>query len=160
VAIATLPGAVLWHEGQFEGRRVHPPVFLSRRPQEPPDTELAGWYRRLVAAVAGPHVRSGTWQLLEAAGWPDNGSCRNLLAWSWSGDDGDGRHIVVVNLSGLPSQGRIPLGLAELAGHRWQLADLLDGRVFERDGDELASTGLYVDLPPWGCHLLALRQPG
>ena len=28
------PGATLWHEGQFEGRRVRPPVFLSRRPDE------------------------------------------------------------------------------------------------------------------------------
>jgi len=37
VAIATLPGATLWHEGQFEGRRVRPPVFLSRRPGEPSD---------------------------------------------------------------------------------------------------------------------------
>jgi len=35
VAVATLPGATLWHEGQFEGRRVRPPVFLSRRPDRP-----------------------------------------------------------------------------------------------------------------------------
>ena len=66
VAIATLPGATLWHEGQFEGRRVRPPVFLSRRPDEPPDAELAGWYRRLLAAVAGHQVRAGA--LAAAAG--------------------------------------------------------------------------------------------
>src|SRR5215467_4045285 len=87
VAIATLPGATLWHEGQFEGRRVRPPVFLSRRPDEPPDAGLASWYRRLLAAVAGHRVRSGDWQLLEGGGWPDNDSCRNLLAWSWSDQD-------------------------------------------------------------------------
>ena len=29
VAVATLPGATLWHEGQFEGRRVRPPLFLA-----------------------------------------------------------------------------------------------------------------------------------
>ncbi len=160
VAIATLPGAVLWHEGQFEGRRVHPPVFLSRRPAELSDTALASWYRTLLATVAGRRVRSGGWRLLEAAGWPDNDSCRNLLAWCWSGDDvvaNDGdMHVVVVNLSGRPSQGRIPLGLDGLAGHGWRLTDLLDDRVFERDGDELAATGLYVDLPPWGYHLLEL----
>jgi hypothetical protein len=52
VAIATLPGATLWHEGQFEGRRVRPPVFLTRRPAEPPDADLAAWYRRLLATVA------------------------------------------------------------------------------------------------------------
>ena len=78
VAVATLPGATLWHEGQFEGRRVRPPVFLSRRPDEPPDLDLAGWYRRLLAAVAGHHVRAGAWRLLEASGWPGNQSCRNL----------------------------------------------------------------------------------
>ena len=41
VTIATLPGATMWHEGQFEGRRVRPPVFLARRPDEPLDQELA-----------------------------------------------------------------------------------------------------------------------
>jgi hypothetical protein len=160
VAIATLPGAVLWHEGQFEGRRVHPPVFLARRPAEPPDTALAGWYRSLLATVAGRSVRSGEWRLLEAAGWPDNDSCRNLLAWRWTGADGADAHLVVVNLSGRPSQGRIPLGLDGLAGRGWRLTGLLDDRVFERDGDELAATGLYVDLPPWGYHLLALAGQG
>jgi hypothetical protein len=65
--------------------------------------------------------------------------------------------VVVVNLSGVPAQGRIPLGLPGLAGRGWRLADLLEDRVFERDGDELAGTGLYVDLPPWGGHLLSLE---
>jgi hypothetical protein len=153
VAVATLPGATLWHEGQFEGRRVRPPVFLSRRPDEPLDTGLAGWYHRLLAAVAGDQVRSGAWQLLEAAGWPDNDTCRNLLAWSWTGA---GRHLVVVNFSAEPAQGRVGLGWTDLRGRGWTLTDLIDDRVFERNGDELADQGLYVGLPPWGCHLLAV----
>jgi hypothetical protein len=172
LAVATLPGAVLWHEGQFEGRRVHPPVFLSRRPDEPLDQELAAWYRRLLATVAAQRVRTGAWQLLEIGGWPDNDSCRNLLAWSWSGDvasgeTGDGagravRHVVVVNLSAAPAAGRIglswaDLGGAGLAGRDWTLTDLLDGRVFNRGGDELSSSGLFVDLPAWGGHLLGVR---
>ena len=32
VAVLTLPGARLLHEGQFEGRKVRLPVFLARRP--------------------------------------------------------------------------------------------------------------------------------
>jgi hypothetical protein len=154
VAIATLPGATLWHEGQFEGRRVRPPVFLSRRPGEPPDASLAGWYRRLLATVASHQVRTGAWQLLEVGGWPDNDSCRNLLAWSWSAAD---RHLVVVNFSTEPADGRIGLGWTDLRGRGWTLTDLLDDRVFERSGDELADQGLFVALPPWGCHLLAVR---
>ena len=79
VAVGTLPGATLWHEGQFEGRRVRPPVFLARRPDEPLDADLAAWYGRLVAVLARHRVRTGTWQLLEATGWPANQSCRNLV---------------------------------------------------------------------------------
>ncbi len=157
VAVATLPGATLWHEGQFEGRRVRPPVFLSRRPDEPPDVELASWYRRLLAAVADHRVRDGAWRLLEASGWPDNQSCRNLLAWAWAGDGGSDRHVVVVNLSGQPAQGRVPLGWANLPGRSWHLTDLFGEGVFERDGDELTSPGLFVALTPWQFHLLALR---
>ena len=41
VAIATLPGATLWHEGQFEGRRVRLPVFLARRPASRPTPAAA-----------------------------------------------------------------------------------------------------------------------
>jgi hypothetical protein len=171
VAVATLPGATLWHEGQFEGRRVHPPVFLSRRPDEALDPDLAGWYRRLVAAVAGNGVRSGDWRLLQVNGWPDNDSCRSLLAWSWSengpgGDDqgqgpeasaGRGRHLVVVNFSAAPAAGQVQLQWPDLRGRDWTLAGLADDREFQRSGVELADRGLFVDLPAWGWHLLAVR---
>ena len=152
-----------WREGQFEGRRVRPPVFLSRRPVEPPDPGLVGWYWRLLAAVASHRVRAGAWQLLEVGGWPDNDSCRNLLAWSWAADgagggvaDDAGRHVVVINLSGEPADGRVGLGWADLRGRSWKLTDLLDDREFERGGGELADQGLFVALKPWGCHLLAM----
>jgi len=157
VAVATLPGATLWHEGQFEGRRVRPPVFLSRRPDEAPDGELAAWYHRLLATVVGHRVRRGAWRLLAAYGWPDNQSCRNLVAWSWAPDDGGDRHVVVVNLSGEPAQGRVPLDWPDLPGRGWQLTDLLDEDVFERDGGELADPGLFVSLQPWQYHLLGMH---
>ena len=157
VAVATLPGATMWHEGQFEGRRVRPPVFLARRPDEAPDADLANWYHALLAAVAGHRVRAGAWRLLEPGGWPDNQSCRNLAAWSWAGDHDGARHAVVVNLSGQPAQARIRLDGPDLTGRSWQLTDILTQSMFERDGDELAGPGLFVALGPWQFHLLALR---
>jgi hypothetical protein len=158
VAVATLPGATLWHEGQFEGRRVRPPVQLARRPSEPLDARLAGWYRRLLAEVAGHQVRAGRWRLLEAAGWPDNQSCRNLIAWAWDGTADSDRHLVVVNLSGQPAQGQVPLDWPDLPGRRWELASILGEEVYQRDGGELARPGLYVGLGPWQFHLLAVRS--
>ena len=62
-----------------------------------------------------------------------------------------------MNLSAEPAEGRVEVGWTGLRGRNWTLADLLDDRVFERSGDELAGQGLFVALPPWGCHLLTLR---
>jgi Alpha amylase, catalytic domain len=160
VTIATLPGATLWHEGQFEGRRARVPVFLDRRPDEPPDEELAVWYRDLLQRVAENGVRTGGWHLLEPAGWPDNQSCRNLLAWSWSGDSGSSaasRHLVVINLSETASQGQIPLPWPDLSGRDWRLTDVESGEEWERDGAGLASPGLFVDMRPGQSYLLAVR---
>ncbi len=162
VTIATLPGATLWHEGQFEGRQVRVPVFLDRRPDEQPDEELAAWYRILLYTVAGHAVRTGAWQLLQAEGWPDNQSGQNLVAWSWAHEpvDADGIrwHLVVVNLSEAPAQAQIPLPWPDLAGRDWSLEDLLSKEVFTRAGAGLANPGLYVDLRPGQFYLLAVHQ--
>jgi glycosidase len=150
VAIATLPGATLWHEGQFEGRRVRPPVFLARRPDEPANADLAAWYRDLLATVARNHVRRGAWQLLEPTGWPDNQSFRDILSWSWSTEDT--QHLIAINFSDTPAQARIPI---DIGNQPWRLTDLLTGEVFDRSGEEMADPGLYVSLAPWQFHLLA-----
>jgi hypothetical protein len=55
VATSTLPGARLFHEGQFEGRKVRVPVFLARRPAEPVDKPLQDFYDKLLAAINAPH---------------------------------------------------------------------------------------------------------
>jgi hypothetical protein len=147
VAMATLPGAALWHDGQFEGRRTHLPVFLGRYPDEPVDPRSRDFHRRLIEVAAS--VRQGEWRLLATHGWPDNASHRNLLAWSWDSA------VVVVNYSAQPVQGRVELRpWPGLAGRAWRVTDRLDGRVFERSGSELAADGLFVDLPPWGFHVL------
>jgi hypothetical protein len=159
VTIATLPGATLWHEGQFEGRRVRVPVFLARRPDEPPNQELAAWYRNLVRQVGEHRVRTGAWQLLQAAGWPDNQSAQSLIAWCWTPGDDAGdvrRHVVVVNLAQAAAQAQIALPWPDLPGRSWRLTDLLSGEDFIRDGGELASQGLYVDLQPGQFYLLAV----
>jgi hypothetical protein len=156
VVIATVPGATLWHDGQLEGRRVHLPVFLSRRPPERIDTELLAFYRSLLSGTANSGLRRGTWALLDCQGWPDNSSYRDLLAWTWS--DEHPHHVVVVNFSSHQTQGRLELPWPQLRGRTWRLTDLQDGRRFDRSGDELVYPGLYVDLPPWGSHVLAVDQ--
>ena len=157
VTMMTLPGAKLLYEGQFEGRRIRPPVFLARRPDEPIDADLQAFYHKLLAVESASGLREGAWQLCERVGWPDNSSYLNLVAWCW--EQSEMCYLVVVNLSEYGSQARVHLPWNDLAGRTWQLTDALSGAMFERDGGEMQSAGLYVDVPAWRFHFLHF-QPG
>jgi hypothetical protein len=156
VVMSTLEGARLYHDGQFEGRRVHVPVFLGRAPDEPVDAELGAFYERLLHAIADAGLREGEWQLCEVTGWPDNDSYLRLASWCWTTPDS--RHLVVVNLSDAPAQGRVRVPWSDLAGRSWELEDRLGGQRFERSGDDLGADGLYVALEPWAFHFLAFSD--
>jgi len=152
VTVLTLPGARLIHEGQMEGRTVRLPVFLARRPVEPPDSELFGFYRTFLEALSRGDFRSGTWRLCERIGWPDNGSYLNIVAWCWR--DENSRCLIVVNLSDTTSQCLVKVPWDDLKGRTWQLKDAFTSALYQRDGDELCGPGIYVELPAWGFHYL------
>jgi hypothetical protein len=155
IAILTLTGARLLHEGQFEGRKVRLPVFLGRRPAEPVDQDLVAFYGRLLKEVNREVFRNGDWRLCEQSGWPDNQSCQNILAW-WCVKE-DERYLIVVNFSDGPAQARVNGAWHELRGETWRLHDVLSDKFYDRDGDDLRQAGLYVDLGPWQCHLFQLH---
>ena len=151
VASATLPGARLFYEDQFQGRSVRPAVFLARRPEELPNEELGRFYEKLLRAVDDPLFHEGEWGLCGCTGWPDNLSFRNLVSWCWA--RGEDRTIIVVNLSGEPAQSRVHLPWGDLRDSAWRLDDRLSDTVYDRDGVEMSEHGLYVSLEPWKYHL-------
>ena len=153
VAVATLPGATLWHEGQFEGRRTRIPVFLRRRPDEPVDEDLRAFYLHLVGAIGASGMLAGHWALVPTSGWPDNQTHESLLAWCWVGNAG--RHVVVVNFSDHPAQGLVHLPWEDLRRGRWVLRELLDDVSYVFEADE--AHGVFVDLAPWSWHVLEVR---
>jgi len=157
VAMLTLTGAKLLHEGQFEGRKVRLPVFLGRRPTEPIDRDLVAFYEHLLKKVTRDVFRNGEWRLCERSGWPENQSHLNVLAWCWT-KDGE-RHVVVVNFRQQPSQALVRVPWDELRGKSWRLHDALSGEAYDRSGDEMRDAGLYVDLGPWQCHLFRVAAP-
>lgn len=150
VTMATLPGARLFHEGQFEGRKVRLPVFIGRRPHEPVDADLQAFYADLLRAIDSPVFRDGQWSLCEKSGWPDNPTFLNLVAWNWI--KGGDRCLIIVNLSGTPVQALVRVPWSDVSGTNWRLSDALSDEVYERSGDEIAGYGLYVELAPWNFH--------
>ncbi|MFD2246469.1 alpha-amylase family glycosyl hydrolase [Pontibacter ruber] len=149
--ILTLPGAKLIHEGQFEGRKIRLPVFLSRRPQEPVDQELVAFYEHLLQGVNHDVFRNGEWRLCERSGWPDNQSYLHVLAWCWV--KGDERYLIIINFGQDAAQALVHVPWDELRDQQWRLKDALSGESYDRSGSEMRDTGLYVDLGPWKFHL-------
>jgi glycosidase len=156
VAFATLPGARLFHEGQFAGRKIRLPVFLGRLPQEPEDDGLRSFYQNLVQSLAKSVLRDGEWNLCQLSGWPANQTCQNLLAWAWH--KGQEKYLIVVNFSDSPAQGRVRVPWPELSGRAWRLSDALSRARYDRDGQEMSNPGLYVELSPWNYHFFTIRS--
>jgi hypothetical protein len=50
----------------------------------------------------------------------------------------------------------VTFGLPGLAGRRFTLIDLLGDVRYDREGNDLAGSGLYLDMPPWGCHVFEI----
>lgn len=155
------PGLRFFHQGQLEGRTNRIPPHLNRGPVETTNEGLHQFYDRLLGILQLPVVRDGRWQLLECApAWPENWTWDGMVAFAWSGGGEVDRMIVAVNYSSHQSQCRLRLPFADLTGQRWQLHDLGplgDGR-HERDGNELAFEGLYVDLPAWHGHVFQVTK--
>ncbi|HXZ28365.1 MAG TPA: alpha-amylase family glycosyl hydrolase [Terriglobales bacterium] len=150
------PGLRFFHQGQFEGRRKRIPVHLIRAPEEPADPVLRRFYEDLLAVLRRPEAREGEWRLLECVpAWEGNGSHDALIAFAWQ-DAGGERLLVAVNYAAHPTQGYVRLPFPGLGGRRWRLQDLLSEARYERDGNDLAARGLYLDVVPWQQHAFAL----
>jgi glycosidase len=147
------PGLRFIHQGQREGKRIRIPVHLARGPSEATDTAIASFYDRLFACLKDRAFRDGRWQLLEAhSAWDGNGSHDAFIVFAWSGPD-DHRRLVAVNYAESASQCYVRLPWEDLAGRTWRLCDRLGDAVYERDGADLSTRGLYLDLPAWGYHV-------
>ena len=63
-----LPGMVLLHEGQLEGRRQFARIQMSKRAEEDADPVIGALYEELLAAIQKTHVRRGVGTVLSAGG--------------------------------------------------------------------------------------------
>jgi hypothetical protein len=152
------PALRFFHQGQFEGRRKRISPHLVRGPDEPIHENLKQFYDKLIAVLRRPVIRDGQWQLLECkSAWDGNWTSDCFLASFWQGVD-DERLLVVVNYAGNQSQCYIPIPVPNLREQRWRLEDLLGDLRYDRDGNELESRGLYLDVGPWQAHVFSLTK--
>jgi hypothetical protein len=150
------PGLRFFHEGQFEGRLKRISPHLGRAPQEPVNETLQAFYARLLEVLRRPVVKTGRWRLLDCRpAWDGNGSFDDFIAQAW--EDGAARIVAVANYSDHPSQAYVLLPFDGLGGRRWILQDLMGDARYERDGTDLQSQGLYLDVGPWQNHVFEVK---
>lgn len=155
LVVTTTPGAKLLNEGQFDGRKIKPPVFFARRALESKNYDLHSFYRGLLKALDSELFHEGDWELCECSGWSDNPSSENVLAWTWR--NGHERALIVINYSARRSQAMVRVPWQDLRGQVWRLSDSLNGDVFIRDGNQMCEGGLFVDLDAWRFHFLSFE---
>ena len=144
------PGLRFFHQGQFQGKRARISMHLCRGPAEPADTETEAFYASLIRLLRDSTFRAGTWQLLACrSAWDGNGTQDAFIAFSWTGPEGQ-RRLIVLNYSDHQSQCYVSLPWPDMAAHNWRLIDLMGTSVYDRQGADLSTRGLYLDLPPWG----------
>ncbi len=147
------PGLRLFHQGQFEGRKVKIPVHLRRGPAEPAVPHNLEFYSALLGCMRDPIFREGDWRLLQTRpAWEGNWTSECFLAYAWTGKDG-GKRLVATNFSDHQSQCYVGIPWTDLEGRVCRLRDRMGPSTYERNGTELAMQGLYLDLPAWGYHV-------
>jgi len=152
------PGLRFFHQGQFQGRRKRISPHLCRGPAEPVDQNLEQFYDRLLRVLRQPVVRDGQWQLLECIpAWEGNWTWDCFLAFAWQGHDRE-RLLVAVNYGPNQSQCYVRLPFSDLDGSQWRLVDQMAEISYDRDGRDLQTRGLYLDVPPWGTSVFALMK--
>jgi hypothetical protein len=153
------PGLRFFHQGQFEGRRKRISPHLVRAPVEPVDEAVQRFYDGLLAVLRQAGVRGGQWRLLECVpAWDGNGTWDGFIAWSWEAPDGQ-RRLVAVNYAASQGQCYVRLPLPDLAGRAVRLKDLMSPASYDRDGSDLVSRGLYLDVPAWTHHAFEMTTP-
>jgi hypothetical protein len=150
------PGMRFFHAGQAEGFTKRIPVHLDRGPEETPDARSLAFYNRLGGLLRCDAVREGDWRLLDCtSAWDGNWTWDCFICSAWRAQDGSCL-IAAVNYSANQAQCYVRIPVETLRGKTARLRDLMGPAAYTRDGDELLTRGLFLDLPAWGYHVFEL----
>ena len=149
------PGLRFIHQGQMDGLTKKIPVHLERGPVEAGDRDLRQFYDQLIGCLRHPAAH-GDWRLLECSpAWDGNWTWDCFICFAWRTAD-QPPLIVVVNYAPNQSQCRLQIHFNGFKDKTVRLRDMMSPQVYERDGNEIRSSGLYLDLPAWGYHVFEL----
>src|SRR5262249_58341439 len=150
-------GLRFFHQGQFQGKLAKIPTHLGRGPKEAVNQQIDQFYCMVLPRLKETVFREGDWRLLDChPAWDGNASWDAFIAFAWTGADNE-RRLVVVNYSEHQSQCYLLLPWQDLEKKTWRLRDEMSPAAYDRDGHDLLSHGLYLDLGPWAYHVFDVQ---
>jgi Alpha amylase, catalytic domain len=148
--MGTLPGMRFYQEGEIEGARIRLPVALRKAAEEPPNPASVAFFEKILRITEEELLHKGRWNLL-AVDPEGDGTSGNLVAYEWRLEEA--WKLIVVNLVGATSQGRIRFADRALPAEKYVFRDELDDASYPRSGDELRRLGLFVRRDGFQAHL-------
>lgn len=153
--ISTIQGMILYHDGQFEGKKIKLPVQLGREPFEKEDDRIKNYYYKLLRITKYSAFRKGEWNMLDSipAATSDY-SFENILIWQWKYENN--LFIVAVNYANSTSRCRVKF---ETPKDKMilNLNDILNSVSYERSIEEINERGLYIELKPFSSHIFSIN---
>jgi hypothetical protein len=150
VVISTVPGMRLYYHGQLEGKTKQVPLLLGRTSLEQANPAIARMYEKIFRITSQDVFSSGAFGVRAVADAWDNTSA-NLVAYTWK--DEKSTKLVVANLGGCVSQGRVSLAEDVSGTGSYELRDELNDKRYRRSGQEMAGPGLHVILEAHQAHI-------
>ena len=90
---------------------------------------------------------------------PGSGITPGILSWHLPGRELMAVvHWLLSTIHPHDSQCFVRLPFADLADRSARLADLMSSALYDRNGDEILSRGLFLNLPPWGYHVFEVKS--
>ena len=154
IALSTLRGMRLFYYAQLNGLALKMPIQYTRC-NFPDDPLVRKLYTKILKIADHPAFHGGEWALIEprAAG-QGNESFKNVLCWSWT--QRRTCKVIIVNYSDTQAQARLQIN-ASPKGDSYNFFDELSDIFMVRPAQEVKEQGLFVDLPPYGAHMLDLE---
>ncbi len=150
---ATIPGATLFHEGQFEGKSIKIPIQLTRKPADPVNHDTIHFYQTLLKEIKDDIYHKGDWKLLEVSSAGED-TYHNIIAYQWTMQDRN--KIIAVNLGDQEAHAYIRPSLPS-DKNECILFDHMTNKRYEREASEVNTKGLFIKLAPYQAHLFDVR---
>lgn len=148
--MGTLPGMRFYHQGELEGRRIRLPIMLRVAAEEPPDPLSPAFFNKILQITKQDVFHEGEWMLLEVVPEGDT-SPDGLIVYEWR--SAEAWKVIVVNLKGDASQGRLRLGDRVSVTRQYVFHDELNDVKYLRSGEELHNVGLFIRRDGFQAHL-------